>query len=195
MSDSGDAVEPKLETEQLGNSDSPRSVVLGKLGKAHGIKGWLRVISFTSPAENLLEYHSFDAHRNGKHEKVEIDGYKQQAGGFIAHVKGVDTPEAARLLTGYELNVLVSELPVLEQDDIYWYQLEGLKVENQHQQNLGSVARLLETGANDVIVVQATASSIDGRERLIPFIRESIISKIDLPNGIIEVNWEADYLE
>lgn len=195
MGSNSDLDESKSASGQQGGLDESRSVVLGKIGKVHGIKGWLRVISFTSPADNILEYTVFDAHRSGMHKKLEIDGYKQQSGGFIAHVKGVDTPELARTFTGFELSVSVAQLPELHHDDVYWYQLEGLRVENQHKQTLGRVARLLETGANDVLIVQSCDGSIDGRERLIPFIRESIISDIDLTAGVLKVNWEADYLE
>lgn len=187
--------EPKQNAGQKENPGALKSVVLGKLGKAHGIKGWVRVISFTSPEANILEYRSFDAKGSGKQMALEIDEYKQQSGGFIAHIKGFDTPEAVRTLTGYELSVSVTELPELDQDDVYWYQLEGLMVENQHRQILGRIDRLLETGANDVLVVQASEQSIDERERLIPFIRGSIISDIDLIIGVVRVNWEADYLE
>lgn len=184
--------------QQAGGKESPdahKTVVLGKIGKPHGIKGWVRVISFTSPESNILDYSLFEAKRSGKQTALEIDEYKQQSGGFIAHVKGFDTPEASRSLTGYELSVAVTDLPELDQDDVYWYQLEGLMVENQHRQILGRIVRLLETGANDVLVVQANEQSIDERERLIPFIRDSIIRHVDLANGVVKVNWEADYLE
>lgn len=185
-------------SNQKGSSESstaPKSVVLGKLGKTHGIKGWLRIISFTSPAENLLDYRFFRAQRATRAFELEIDQYKQQASGFIAHVKGYDTPEAARELTGLTLSVAVTELPELDQDDVYWYQLEGLEVSNQHQQVLGTVTKLLETGANDVLVVTPNESSIDERERLIPFIRDTFINEIDLTEGSLKVIWEADYLE
>lgn len=176
-------------------STAPKTAVLGKVGKTHGIKGWLRVISFTSPAENILKYQIFEAKRAGKTATLEIMEYKQQSGGFIALFKGYDSPETARQLTGFELTVVVSELPELDQDEVYWYQLEGLEVQNQHQQKLGTVLKLLETGANDVLVISPNEASIDDRERLIPFIRGSIISNIDLAGGLISVNWEADYLE
>lgn len=179
----------------MSDASAPKAAVLGKIGKTHGIKGWVRVISFTSPAENILEYQVFEASRAGKTVKVEIEEYKQQVGGFVALVKGYDTPETARELAGLELSVVVSQLPELDQDDVYWYQLEGLEVQNQHQQSLGIVLKLLETGANDVLVIGPNEASIDDRERLIPFIRGTVISNIDLAGGLLSVNWEADYLE
>jgi 16S rRNA processing protein RimM len=183
------------ESPSLSNTAGPKAAVLAKIGKTHGIKGWVRVISFTSPADNILDYQVFEASRAGNTITLEIQEYKSQVGGFIALIKGYETPEMARQLTGLELTVALSELPELDQDDVYWYQLEGLEVQNQHKQSLGTVLKLLETGANDVLVITPNEASIDDRERLIPFIRGTIINNIDLAGGLLSVNWEADYLE
>ena len=183
------------ESPSLSNTAEPKAAVLAKIGKTHGIKGWVRVISFTSPAENILDYQVFEASRAGNPITLEIQEYKSQVGGFVALIKGYETPEMAQQLTGLELTVALSELPELDQDDVYWYQLEGLEVQNQHQQNLGTVLKLLETGANDVLVIKPNEASIDDRERLIPFIRGTVIDSIDLAGGLLSVNWEADYLE
>jgi len=183
------------ESPSLSNTAEPKAAVLAKIGKTHGIKGWVRVISFTSPAENILDYQMFEASRAGNTITLEIQEYKSQVGGFVALIKGYETPEMAQQLTGLELTVALSELPELDQDDVYWYQLEGLEVQNQHQQNLGTVLKLLETGANDVLVIKPNEASIDDRERLIPFIRGTVIDSIDLAGGLLSVNWEADYLE
>ena len=183
------------ESPSLSNTAEPKAAVLAKIGKTHGIKGWVRVISFTSPAENILDYQVFEASRAGNPITLEIQEYKSQVGGFVALIKGYETPEMAQQLIGLELTVALSELPELDQDDVYWYQLEGLEVQNQHQQSLGTVLKLLETGANDVLVIKPNEASIDDRERLIPFIRGTVIDSIDLAGGLLSVNWEADYLE
>ena len=72
---------------------------------------------------------------------------------------------------------------------------KDMEVINEEGQLFGKLERLLETGANDVLVVQPTGESIDERERLIPYIKEEVIKKIDTIAGKILVNWEADYLE
>jgi len=79
--------------------------------------------------------------------------------------------------------------------EFYWHQLEGLKVINQHDQLFGRVSHLLETGANDVLVIKADSESIDDRERLIPYLMDSVIREIDLENETIQVDWEAEYLD
>jgi 16S rRNA processing protein RimM len=182
-------------TDNLGSDAAARSAVLAKIGKAHGIKGWVRIISFTSPIENIFDYSHFIASRDGETRAIEIDQYKAQTAGFLGHVKGVDTPEQAKELAGMALSVSVAVLPQLAQDEVYWYQLEGLAVINQHKELLGVVGSLIETGSNDVLIVKPSADSIDDRERLIPFRRGATVSGVDLTAGTLSVIWDADYLE
>ncbi len=170
-------------------------VVLGEIGRVHGIKGWLKLISFTSPIENILDYSCFHATIGGRSQKLEIDEHRRQNKALLVHFKGYDDPEAARELTGTELKIANEELPQLERGEFYWHQLQGLKVINQQQQLFGRVSHLLETGANDVLVIKADEDSIDERERLIPYLIDSVIIEIDLQAQTIRVDWEADYLD
>ena len=183
------------------NDDSSGAwVVLGKIGKVHGIKGWVRVISFTETSDGILDYSllraDFDASvaPTSATRQLEIDDYKQQPKGLIAHFKGIDNPEEARLLNGATLSVERKALPPLESDEYYWYQLEGLTVINQHDECFGIIKSMLETGANDVMVVKATQESIDDRERLIPYLSDSVVLKVDLDERVIRVDWDADFL-
>ncbi|MCH7815017.1 MAG: ribosome maturation factor RimM [Proteobacteria bacterium] len=169
-------------------------LVLGQIGKVHGIQGWLKLKSFTTPPENILDYTSLLAEFKGSWQLVEIDQHRRQANGLVVHFKGVDDPETARGLTGLELSVERAALPALQPDDYYWHQLEGLDVVNQHGELFGQVATMLETGANDVLVVAPSENSIDDRERLIPYLVGTVVVKIDLDKGLVAVNWEADYL-
>jgi len=178
------------------SAESERNwVVLGQIGKVHGVRGWLKLNSFTAPAENILKYSQLTSEIDGHHQVLEIDQYKLQANGLIIHIKGFDDSDQAVKLTGSQLKIVASELPDLEDGDYYWHQLEGLEVENKSGQLLGVVDRLLETGANDVLVIKPIENSIDNRERLIPYIKEAVICSIDLQANKMLVNWEADYLE
>lgn len=170
-------------------------VVLGEIGRVHGLQGWLKLISFTSPMENILDYSQFHANIGGKTTQLELDEHRLSNKALLVHFKGYDDPETARLLTGTGLAIARSELPPLASGEFYWHQLEGLKVVNQHGECFGHVSHLLETGANDVLVVAADSESIDDRERLIPYLLDSVISEVDLNNETIRVNWEADYLD
>lgn len=172
-----------------------KRLVLGQIGRVHGIKGWLRLNSFTSPPENILEYSELSAEIDESWQVLEISQFKQQSKGLIVHFKGYDDPDLAKQLTGLDVSVAARDLPGLEDGSFYWHELEGMEVSNQHGQIFGQVARLLETGANDVLVVAASAASIDEKERLIPYINESVIKSIDTATRKIVVDWEADYLE
>jgi len=170
-------------------------VVLGEIGRVHGLKGWLKLISFTSPIENILDYSCFHGIVGGRSQELELDEHRRQSKALLVHFKGYDDPETARLLTGTELTIANEELPQLERGEFYWHQLQGLKVVNQRDQVFGKVSHLLETGANDVLVVKADSESIDDRERLIPYLLNSVIVQVDLQAQTIRVDWEADYLD
>jgi 16S rRNA processing protein RimM len=170
-------------------------VVLGQFGKVHGLKGWLKLNSFTSPLENILDYPQLVAVIDQIRKTLEIDQSSRQPRGLLVHVDGYDDPEAARQLTGVELSVAVSAMPALSDGEFYWHQLLGMKVVNQQNELFGEVEKLLETGANDVLVITPTEDSLDDRERLIPYLVDAVIAGVDLDSNTITVKWQADYLD
>lgn len=185
------------------SSDLPTGLTtLAKIGAVHGVKGWVRLISYTDPAENILGFSHFYLSPKmipGSQapaealKQIEIDESRAQGKHFIGHIKGCDDREQAKLFTGCELQVERSVLPDLGNEEYYWYQLEGLRVINLQDETLGTVHHLLETGVNDVLVVRATQDSIDKEERLIPYVREQVIKEVDLEKRVILVDWENDY--
>ncbi|MDT8399098.1 MAG: ribosome maturation factor RimM [Pseudomonadales bacterium] len=169
----------------------PELIALGRIGAAHGIKGWLRIISFTKPLENILDYRVFKVADDGGRVlgEIELDQARTQGKGLVGHIKGCDDPNQAREYVGRELLVEKSELPALDRNDFYWHQLEGLRVLTRSGEELGRVAYMLATGANDVMVVRTG----DAEERLIPWLPGQVIDEVDLAAGTIRVDWEADY--
>lgn len=169
-------------------------IVIGRIGRTHGVKGWVKLQSWTSPAENILEFaHLLVETENGL-RRLRIDHSRWQGSNLLVHFEDYDEPEIARALTGCEVAVEASELPELETGEYYWHQLQGLQVINLAGENFGRVSHLFETGANDVLVVEPEAGSIDDRRRLIPFVRERVVRNVDLEAGTIEVDWGADFL-
>ena len=172
---------------------------LGRIGAVHGIRGWVRLISFTDPAENLLDFRQFFLAPAGPGtekqapERIEIDDSRVQGKQLLGHIRGCDDREQARRYTGRELQVEKSALPALGEEEFYWFQLEGLQVVNRQGENLGTVHHLIETGANDVLVVRPTPGSIDDQERLVPWIREQVVLQVDLDDGVLRVDWEKDF--
>lgn len=167
---------------------------LGRVASPYGVKGWVKLVSFTQPRDNIFSYRRFFASREGAEIELEMDAGKPQGKGMIAHFVGFDTPEAVRELTGLELSVSSDTLPALESDDYYWHQLIGLQVLNRAGIKLGRVESLFETGANDVLVVAPDADSIDDNQRLIPWLPDRVVLEVDLAGDRIVVDWEPDYL-
>ncbi|MBM87466.1 MAG: ribosome maturation factor RimM [Gammaproteobacteria bacterium] len=172
-----------------------KRVILGQVGKVHGIKGWLRLNSFTTPPDKILAYARLLGAIEGELQVLEIDQYRRQGETLVVHFKGFDNPETSRSIVGKELSIYAEDLPALDKGSFYWHELEGMEVLNEAGQTFGVIDHLLETGANDVLVVLPIDGSIDDRERLIPYIKGSVIKNIDTEKRRVLVNWEAGYLD
>lgn len=167
-------------------------MVIGKIVSVHGVRGEVKVFSFTDPIDNLLDYRSWTLRRDGEVRQVELVSGRLQNKVLVAKLKGLDDREEARLLAGFEICAPRSLLPDLTDGEYYWYQLSGLKVIDQLGQLLGRIDHLLETGANDVMVVKPCADSLDDRERLLPYTEHCVLA-VDLQAGEMRVEWDADF--
>ncbi|WP_152225267.1 ribosome maturation factor RimM [Pseudomonas sp. SCB32] len=167
-------------------------VVLGKIVSVHGIRGEVKVYSFTDPLDNLLDYRRWTLKRGNEVRQAELVQGRVQGNVLVAKLKGLDDREIARTFAEFEILVPRSELPVLDDGEFYWSQLEGLKVIDQNGQLFGILDHMLETGANDVMVVKPCAGSLDDRERLLPY-TEQCVQAVDLEAGEMRVDWDADF--
>lgn len=172
---------------------APDLVVLGKIVSVFGVRGELKIYSFTDPLDNLLDYRTWTLQREGEIRQVKVLGGRLHGKVLTVRLQGLDDREEARLMAGFEICVPRSELPQLGAGDYYWHQLEGLKVINREGQWLGVVDHLLETGANDVMVVKPSAGSLDDRERLLPYLPDQYVLAVDLAKGEMQVDWDADF--
>lgn len=172
--------------------DADDLIVIGKIVSVHGVRGDIKVYSFTDPIENLLDYPRWTLRREGEVRQVELISGRLQNKVLVAKLKGLDDREEARLLAGFEICILRSLLPNLSDGEFYWYQLEGLKVIDHLGQLLGKIDHLFETGANDVMVVKPCTGSLDDRERLLPYTGQCVLA-IDLAAGEMRVDWDADF--
>ncbi|WP_169720300.1 ribosome maturation factor RimM [Pseudomonas jinjuensis] len=167
-------------------------IVLGKIVSVHGIRGEVKVYSFTDPLDNLLDYRRWTLRRGTEVRQAELVQGRVQGNVLVAKLKGLDDREVARTYADFEILVPRSELPELDDGEYYWSQLEGLKVIDQNGQLLGMIDHMLETGANDVMVVKPCAGSLDERERLLPY-TEQCVQAVDLAAGEMRVDWDADF--
>jgi 16S rRNA processing protein RimM len=169
--------------------------VVARITGAHGIKGWVKVHSYTQPTENVFDYKPWQIELDGCKQAFEADSFRSQGKGIVAHLCGVDDRNQAEALSGLDVCVLREQFDVLEDDEHYWYELQGLKVYSLVEEVrvlLGEVSGFLETGANDVLMVKGCSHSIDQKERLIPYVDQFLL-KVDTDEGEILVDWDPEF--
>ena len=163
----------------------------------YGIKGWVKIrMNVEDPASlTSLSPQQLTDSRGKRVRSVDITTVRSQGKGFIAKLAGVDDRNAAELLRGHSIQIPESSLPGLNDGEFYWRDLIGcrveLSVENENL-SLGCVDHLIETGANDVLVVRPTEDSVDDRERLIPWLEDDVIVAVDIESQRISVRWHPD---
>lgn len=163
-----------------------RWVVLGRIGGAFGVQGWVRIHSYTDPPDNILEYGRWRIGRGGGWQDIEVEAARVTAKGVLAKLAGIETPEDARMHAGADIAVTRSELPPPAEGEYYWSDLEGLEAVTKEGVPLGRVDHFRTTPAGTVVIVRGE------REHWIPFVRERIAG-VDLAAGRIVLDWGADW--
>ncbi|HSW69841.1 MAG TPA: ribosome maturation factor RimM [Gammaproteobacteria bacterium] len=160
-------------------------IIVGKIGSTYGIQGWLKIFSFTEITTGILDYNPWYLEEDNNWKPIQIKAGREHGKTIVVQLPGYNTPEQARALTGKKIAIKRSQLPALAKDEYYWSDLEGLMVINQHGQELGKVLYLMETGSNDVLVIEN-----HGKEYAIPYLPGKIITSIDLAKQMIHVDWD-----
>ena len=166
---------------------------LGSINGSHGIRGWVRVFSHTDPMEAILDYSPWVLRKGREVKEVTVSEGRLSGKRLIARLADVESRDIADALIGYEIHVAQEALLELERGNYYWFQLEGLAVRNREGTVFGRVDHMLETGANDVMVVKPTESSIDNQDRLIPYVMEEVVAEVNQEAGEVVVDWQVDY--
>ncbi len=161
---------------------------IGKISAVFGVKGWLKVFSYTDPKENIFNYSPWKIKRNQQQEVVQIQQGKVHGKNLIVQLDGVDDRTQAEQYLGWDILIEKNQLEQPAEDEYYWVDLIGLAVMTEQGFDLGQVDHLIETGANDVLVTKQ-----NDHERLIPLIFDQVIKDIDLDKGLIRVDWDPDF--
>ncbi|MBV1961646.1 MAG: ribosome maturation factor RimM [Immundisolibacteraceae bacterium] len=160
---------------------------MGTIGAPWGLKGWVKVWSATSPSESLLEHRQFHGEAQNWSGELTVSESKPQ-GRFLAFkFSGCDNREAAERLKGAELQLLRASLPAPEPGEYYWHDLIGLDVTTREGVALGQIVEMMETGANDVMVIQGD------RRRWVPYLEPEVVIEIDLVKNSCLVDWDAEF--
>jgi 16S rRNA processing protein RimM len=166
---------------------SATRIVVGRINGVYGVRGWVKIYSHTKPLDNILHYSPWHLEQQGTYRTVKVAEGKPHGKGIIARLEGYTDRDAAAQLVGAEISVTRDQLPPLRQDEYYWVDLVGAEVINQQDISLGKITAWIETGANDVMVVQQT-----DRERLIPFLIPQVVLAVDLIAKQVRVDWDAE---
>ena len=161
-------------------------VLIGQFKSFYGLKGWFSVRTFTSRIENFLSYKFLIFKKNSTHIKCIIEDYSYINQQLFIKLNNYNDRTSIEFLKNSKIFVHKSSLPRLKQNEFYWNELIGLSVCNLDGVDFGLVENLIETGANDVLVVKKISTT------LIPFI-EKYIKKVNLKKKIIIVDWLDDY--
>jgi len=173
------------------SEESKELHVLGKISGYYGVKGWLKIYSYTQPRENIVRYKNLKIKfaENAQWQDIKLDSGKAHGKGVVAHFSGYDSRESGAILIGAELAVYRSEFKRAEKDEYYWTDLIGLSALNIEGVELGKVKSLLETAANDVLIIDSKES----KQILVPFVMQNYVTNIDLDAGTITLDWPVSW--
>lgn len=162
-------------------------VSVGKVSGIFGVRGWIKVYSYTEVRENILTYSPWTLRKGKESKEVKVVDGRRHGKTIVACLQGLDDRDDAAALNGWEILIRPEQLPKARKGEYYWADLIGLHVKTVDGVDFGVVKQMLETGANDVVVVSGE------RERLIPFLQGQTIIDIDLLAGEMLVDWDSEF--
>ena len=162
-------------------------VEMGRISGLFGVQGWVKVFSHTEPRENILNYSPWYLAIEGRWVPFEVRAGRRQGSTVVAHLSGCPDRDAAAKLLQHTIAVHRHQLPPASEGEYYWADLIGLRVVTTEGRELGTVSNLMETGANDVLIVAGE------RERLIPYTPGHVVREVDVGAGVITVEWDPEF--
>lgn len=178
---------PEHATAQADNTSADSHILMGEIAGVRGVNGELKLHSWTRPRENILDYPVWTLEfGDAFHERGLVAG-GWRGKNLVARLDGVTDRDSAQALVGSRILVARSSMPEPEPESFYWFELQGLSVETLDGTPLGAVAGLIETGANDVLLVRGE------RERLIPYTPGVHVQSVDLESGRLRVDWDPEF--
>jgi len=165
-------------------------ITLGKISGVFGVKGWVKIHSYTDPREGIVKYSTWYLKQRGEWIEVKVKAGHKQSKTVVAQLDGVNDRNQAEGMIGLEIAVKQEQLPKLPKGSYYWSELQGLTVSTVDNIEIGVIDYVFATGANDVLVVK---KSDDSGECLIPYLNEDVIKKVDLLESTMLVDWDPEF--
>ena len=167
-----------------------RKILIGKIGKPHGIKGFVYFHYYGKEVSNLQLYDKLHVEDISA---FKLDKIQQKSDRLIIKLVGCDDRNLVENLRNKDVYVNEDDLPPLDEGEYYLFQLEGLVVKNLEHKILGEVQGTFGTKSNEVLVVKSTEDSVDSEERLLPYVKPQVIKEINPDEGFILVDWPDNY--
>jgi 16S rRNA processing protein RimM len=171
--------------------ENEHPLIVGRISGVYGVRGWLKITSYTRPKENIFTYSPWLIHVNNVWQEIDVEEFQQRGGGrLLVKIPGIDNPEEARRYIHCDLAVTREQLPPLVEGNYYWRDLIGLEVLNQDEIRLGKISEIAETGANDVLVINGTDEN--KARTLIPLVMGVFVKQVDLIAKQMHVDWQIE---
>lgn len=165
------------------------ALVIGEIVGVYGVKGWLKLRSWTQEPEQIFAYQPWrmvGGHKN-EQKPCEVVAHRRHGNQFVISLAGINDRDQASELVKWRIVVDKQKLPTLPDDEFYWADLVGMRVVNLSGELFGVVDSLFETGANDILVINGD------QQRLVPFIQGQVVTNVDRAMRQITVDWDADF--
>ena len=166
------------------------TVIVGKIGAPYGVKGWVKINSYTQNNQNIFSYTPW---RVGNTD-ILVSHWRMHNKGMVAKLDGIDSRDDAERIKNLDIEITAQQLPALSDDEYYWRELIGMAVVTEAGYHLGTVKDVFATGANDVLQVNANINDAFGqKERLLPVLFDQVIRSIERTTGTITVDWDPAF--
>ncbi|GGW74738.1 ribosome maturation factor RimM [Alteromonas halophila] len=172
-------------------SQASDKVVVGKIGAPYGVKGWVKINSYTETPDGIFDYAPWLLSGD---KEYHVDQWRFHGKSMVAKIQGVETRDDAERIKNLDITILTSQLPDLGDEGVYWRELTGMKVMTTEGYDLGVVREVFNNGANDVIQVKANLNDAYGqKERLLPFVFDEVVHTVDKEQKVITVDWDPGF--
>lgn len=173
-------------------SQASDTVIIGKIGAPYGVKGWVKITTYTDETQGIFSYSPW--YLGEGMEEYAVDQWRPHNKGVVAKLVGVEDRDGAESIKNLDISIKAQQLPQLADDEYYWRDLVGMQVVTEQGYDLGVVKELFETGANDVLLVRANSNDAFGqKERMVPVLFDQVIKQVDMQAKTIKVDWDPGF--
>lgn len=162
-------------------------VIIGRFGRPHGVRGLIKVHSFTDPADTIVQYLPWHVLVHDHEKLIAVSDVTVREKHILVSIENISDRTKVAEFTNLDIVMPNTRLPALANDEYYWHELIGMQVTNREAEDFGQVGEIIATGSNDVLVVEGD------RRRLIPYLPGQFIDKIDRSHRQIIVDWDKDF--